>query len=253
MKSGPQIALAIAIGYVLGRSRKMKLAIATAGVMAGRRLGVNPKDLLAQGGKAIVGSPELKKLTGEARERLMDAAKAAAIAAATNKIDSIGDNLTKRAAGLRASNVGAQASGLGEQAAGLGKRASGLGKRTAEETPEEYVDEGEAATEEQEEERAAVPSPRSTDHARGRPDERSASARASTRRSEPSGRKGSSTGQEEPESRSKATERARSTASSGASAAGRLSGRAGSRTGSGTSTQHKSGTSSKSSTTKKSS
>ncbi|MEU5846254.1 hypothetical protein [Saccharopolyspora shandongensis] len=250
MKSGPQIALAIAIGYVLGRSRKMKLAIATAGVMAGRRLGVNPKDLLAQGGKVIAGSPELKKLTGEARERLMDAAKAAAIAAATNKIDAIGDNLTKRAAGLRTPNIGEQASGLGEQAAGLGKRASGLGRRTTGETPEEDVDEGETATEEQEEERAAVPSPR---HARSRADERSASARAGTRRSEPSGRKGGSTAHEEPESRSKAAERARSTASGGASAAGRLSGRAGSRTGSGTSAQHKSGTSSKSSTTKKSS
>ncbi|WP_143060967.1 hypothetical protein [Saccharopolyspora shandongensis] len=250
MKSGPQIALAVAIGYVLGRSRKMKLAIATAGVMAGRRLGVNPKDLLAQGGKLIAGSPELKKLTGEARERLMDAAKSAAIAAATNKIDSIGDNLTKRAAGLRTPNVGEQASGLGEQAAGLGKRASGLGKRAAGETPEEDVDEGETATEEQAEERAAVPSPR---HARSRTDERSASARASTRRSDPSGRKG--TAHEEPESRSKATERARSTASSGASAkaAGRSSEGAGSRTGSGTSAQHKSGTSSKSSTTKKSS
>ncbi|MBB5158538.1 hypothetical protein [Saccharopolyspora phatthalungensis] len=101
MKSGPHIALAVGIGYVLGRSRKMKLAIMVGAMMAGRRLPLDPRDLLAQGSKLLGGSPELKKLTDDARDRLLDAAKTAAIAAATNKIDSIGDNLTKRAAGLR--------------------------------------------------------------------------------------------------------------------------------------------------------
>ncbi|GAA0551452.1 hypothetical protein A8924_1369 [Saccharopolyspora erythraea NRRL 2338] len=101
MKSGPQIAMAVAVGYILGRSRKMKLAITVGGMMAGRRLAGNPAKLLEQGGKLLAESPELKKLTGDARQRLLEAAKGAALAAASNKIDSLGANLSKRAEGLR--------------------------------------------------------------------------------------------------------------------------------------------------------
>jgi hypothetical protein len=101
MKTGPQIALAVLVGYALGRSRKMKLAITIGGMLAGRRLTTDPKELLAKGTKLIGASPELSKLTGDVRERLTDAAKTAAVAAATSKIDSLGESLSKRAAGLR--------------------------------------------------------------------------------------------------------------------------------------------------------
>ncbi|MGW1682743.1 hypothetical protein [Saccharopolyspora sp. NPDC002376] len=226
----------------------MKLAIATAGMMAGRHVGLNPKDLLAQGGKLVGGSPELKKLAGEARERLMDAAKAAAIAAATNKIDSIGDNLTKRAAGLRAPDVG-------EQASGLGKRVSGLGKRTSEETPEEDLGADEAATEEREEEeqeQAPERSPRSADGARGRMAERSSSAR-SPRHSEPSGRRGGSAAKKETVPRPRSSDQDDSKTASSTEARGRSSGGAGSQSRSGATSQRKSGTSSKPAAPKKSS
>lgn len=147
MKSGPQIALAVGIGYALGRSRKMKLAIMVGTMMAGRRLPLDPRELLAQGGKLVGGSPELKKLTGEARDRLMDAAKTAAMAAATNKIDSIGDNLSKRAAGLRAPRVkdkvpaeipgGAADEESEEEAVGTGSsRNDGRDRRSADDEPE---------------------------------------------------------------------------------------------------------------------
>jgi hypothetical protein len=101
MKSGPRIALAVGVGYALGRSRKMKLAIALAGMMAGRKMAPNPKELLDQGTQLVGSSPEVTKLTGELRERLVDAAKTAAVAAATSKIDSLGENLNKRAEALR--------------------------------------------------------------------------------------------------------------------------------------------------------
>jgi hypothetical protein len=101
MKTGPQIALAVGIGYALGRSRKMKLAITVAGMLAGRRLSANPKELLERGGKLIEGSPAISKLTGEVRQNLMNVAKAAALNAASSKIDSVGENLTRRAESLR--------------------------------------------------------------------------------------------------------------------------------------------------------
>ncbi|MDA3623811.1 hypothetical protein OU415_00105 [Saccharopolyspora sp. WRP15-2] len=149
MKSGPQIALAVAVGYALGRSRKMKLAIAAAGMLAGRRFS-DPKELLAKGGKLLGASPEVQKLTGEARERLLDAAKSAVLAAATSKIESLGDNLTRRAAGLRAVNVEdaeEQLSGAGKEVANLSKKATRR-RASSEGTPAEEETESEGHEEE---------------------------------------------------------------------------------------------------------
>ncbi|MGH3746654.1 MAG: hypothetical protein ACRDT8_04560 [Micromonosporaceae bacterium] len=93
-------------GYVLGRSRKLKLAITVGGLIAGRKVKLNPQDLLAAGNKLADSSPELRKLTGEVRERLLDAARKAAVAAAASKIDSLGENLSKRAAQLQVPEPG---------------------------------------------------------------------------------------------------------------------------------------------------
>lgn len=102
MKAGQRIVTAVAVGYVLGRTHKMKLAIAIAGMMAGRRLATNPREFLQQGVERIASSPQLSRLSGEMRDQLLEAIKAAALAAASNKIESLGDSLSKRAEGLRA-------------------------------------------------------------------------------------------------------------------------------------------------------
>ena len=46
MSSVPRIATAVALGYLLGRSRKMKLAIAVGGLLVGRRIPTDPVELL---------------------------------------------------------------------------------------------------------------------------------------------------------------------------------------------------------------
>lgn len=101
MKAGPRIATAVAIGYALGRTRKMKLAIAIGSMLAGRRLATHPGELLERGLHQLASSPQVSKLTGEVRTQLLEALKAAALAAASNKIDSLGDTLTQRADALR--------------------------------------------------------------------------------------------------------------------------------------------------------
>ncbi|WP_223838412.1 hypothetical protein [Saccharopolyspora pogona] len=129
----------------------MKLAITAAGMLAGRRF-ADPKELLAKGGKLLRASPDVQKLTGEARERLLDAAKSAVMAAATSKIESLGDNLTKRAAGLRAVNV----EGAGEQLSSAGKEVTSLsnkamGRRASSEgAPEADEDETDSGGNEEE-------------------------------------------------------------------------------------------------------
>lgn len=97
MKQGPQMATAVALGYALGRSRRMKLALMVGGVIIGRRMG-DPKELLAKAGGAVDPSGEVG---GALRDRLVEAARTAAIAAASNEIESMSDNLSERAAKLR--------------------------------------------------------------------------------------------------------------------------------------------------------
>lgn len=99
MKS--RIAAAVALGYFLGRTKKMKLAIVVGGILAGKKLPTDPAELLRQGVKSVAGSDELSSLTRDVRGQLVEAAKAAATAAASRKIESLGDSLSERAAGLR--------------------------------------------------------------------------------------------------------------------------------------------------------
>lgn len=100
MKQGPQIATAVAIGYALGRSRRMKLALMVGGVVLGRRMG-DPKQLLAKASGAVSPTGEVGELSTALRDRLVDAAKTAALAAASKQIDTMSDNLSERAAKLR--------------------------------------------------------------------------------------------------------------------------------------------------------
>lgn len=93
MKRGPQMALAVAGGYVLGRSKKMKLALMLGGLAAGRRIGGSPADLVAEGSKLLGSSPELGRLADQLRKGLVEAGKSAATAAAARQVDALSDRL----------------------------------------------------------------------------------------------------------------------------------------------------------------
>jgi hypothetical protein len=91
------MALGLAGGYLLGRSHKMKLAAALAIASAA---GKHPGELLRRVPLVGEGGP-LDELTGDLRERLVDAGKSAAMAAASNRIDSLSDKLQHRADAMR--------------------------------------------------------------------------------------------------------------------------------------------------------
>jgi hypothetical protein len=99
VKCGARVALGVAGGYFLGRTKKMKLALMLAGMAAGRRAG-GPGELLSQGQKLLGRSPELTKLTDEMRGRLIDAGKQAAVAVATRQVEALTDRVTQRASSL---------------------------------------------------------------------------------------------------------------------------------------------------------
>jgi len=101
MKCGARVALGVAGGYFLGRTKKMKLALMLAGMAAGRQAG-GPGALLGQGKSLLNASPELLRLSDEVKGRLLDAGKGAALAVATRQVEA----LTDRVAGRVESSLG---------------------------------------------------------------------------------------------------------------------------------------------------
>jgi hypothetical protein len=108
MKGGAQTALAIGVGYLLGRRRKMRLAMMLAlGAATGGAARLGPA-AMRQGAKYlgktdIAGAlgPQVAEIVDTVRGELLDAAKGAAAAAVTSRIDSLSDNLHERAETLK--------------------------------------------------------------------------------------------------------------------------------------------------------
>jgi hypothetical protein len=95
MKCGARVALGVAGGYFLGRTKKMKLALMLGTLAAGRRAG-GPGELLGQATKLLSASPELTRLTDEVKGRLFDAGKGAALAVAARQVEALTDRVGKR-------------------------------------------------------------------------------------------------------------------------------------------------------------
>ena len=93
MKAKGQVALAVGAGYMLGRTRRMKMALMLAAAGATGRFPGGPRDLLERGTKMLAKSPEAAKIGGVVKEELVSAAKAAAVTAASQRIDSLSNRL----------------------------------------------------------------------------------------------------------------------------------------------------------------
>src|SRR6201982_3312922 len=108
MKGGAQTELALGVGYTLGRRRKMRLATMLAlGAATGGAARLGPI-AMRQGAKylgktdiARALGPQVTEIVDTVRGELLDAAKGAAAAAVTSRIDALGDSLHERAETLR--------------------------------------------------------------------------------------------------------------------------------------------------------
>jgi hypothetical protein len=151
MKGGKEAALALAVGYVLGRRRKMRLTTMLAAATATGGMGLT--GLALRRGAKLAGSsealskfaPQLGELADVVRSDLMDAGKAAASAALTSRIESLTDSLHEHAELVR--EPGAAVSGAGKAArSGAGKAARSVGggvrrRRRGEEIADEETSE----------------------------------------------------------------------------------------------------------------
>ena len=156
MKGGAQVALAVGVGYVLGRRRKMRMATAIAlGAATGGIGGLGPAAL--KRGAKMLGStnlagtfgPQVNEIVSTIRGDLLDAGKAAATTAVSSRMDSLSDSLHERAETFR--NPEAAVAGAGRAAGKAGETVGLAGgsvsrlrrRRPAEDEDEEYLEQDE--------------------------------------------------------------------------------------------------------------
>ncbi|MEU6162209.1 hypothetical protein [Streptomyces sp. NPDC047130] len=87
------MAAAVAGGYLLGRTKKAKLALAVGTYIAGRRFSLSPGRLAAEGLGRLKETPQFQDLTDQVRHELLNAGRTAVTAAARRKLLDLSDSL----------------------------------------------------------------------------------------------------------------------------------------------------------------
>lgn len=92
MTGNMKVGVALVGGYLLGRTKKAKMAIGFGMFLAGKKLNFDPKQL----GKLVANSPVLGTLNNQVREQLVDATRSAATNALTQRASGLADSLHRR-------------------------------------------------------------------------------------------------------------------------------------------------------------
>jgi hypothetical protein len=136
------MALAVGGGYVLGRSKKGKLALGLGGMVLGKRL--KPQVLVRAANEQLLHNPQLKEVGDQVRKDLRGVSKAATEAVVTRRVDSLANSLHQRTL-----NVQDQLSGAVPDEARLDKR---LGPHDEAEEAEQSSEDEQPPQDEQQEE-----------------------------------------------------------------------------------------------------
>ncbi|MGW5865017.1 DNA primase [Streptomyces sp. NPDC055239] len=167
------LGLAIGAGYVLGRTKKMKLAFAVGTMVAGKRMNLSPRalgDLLSQ---QLQNNPQFKEIGDQLRGDLRGVGKAASGALVERQISGLADRLHGRTADVR------------DQLAGVTPDIPGRGGKDEADEPDDAYEESseseepeESAEPEEREEREEKPRPR-----KKAPEQRAAPKKAPAKKS----------------------------------------------------------------------
>ncbi|MFF8096074.1 hypothetical protein [Streptomyces sp. NPDC016675] len=90
---------ALAAGYVLGRTKKGKVAVGVASLLAGQGL-LTPKKLVTRALRTVAESPQAVQLLGQVRGELMDSARSALSTTADRGLGALADSLQQRTESL---------------------------------------------------------------------------------------------------------------------------------------------------------
>ncbi|MEU3655979.1 histone protein [Streptomyces sp. NPDC032161] len=97
------LAVAVAGGYVLGRTKKGRLALTVASYAAGRHYGVEPRKIVTEGVKRLGEIPQVADLGDQLRGELMTVGREAVSAAADRRLSAFADALHERTLRLEGS------------------------------------------------------------------------------------------------------------------------------------------------------
>ncbi|MFH9610657.1 hypothetical protein [Streptomyces sp. NPDC017448] len=96
MTKNAKIGAALVGGYLLGRTKKAKLALGFGMFLLGKKMDLDPRQL----GRMLADSPVLGSLNDQVRKELVDATKTAATKALTQRAGSLADSLQQRTQAL---------------------------------------------------------------------------------------------------------------------------------------------------------
>jgi hypothetical protein len=95
------LGLAVGAGYVLGRTKKLKLAFAVGTLVAGKRMQLGPRALVELLNQQLLNKPQFKEIGDQLRQDLRGVGKAASGALLERQIDGIADRLHDRTSQVR--------------------------------------------------------------------------------------------------------------------------------------------------------
>ncbi|MEU8915666.1 hypothetical protein [Streptomyces nigrescens] len=171
------LAAALAAGYVLGRTKKGKLAIGVASMVAGQTL--SPRELIGQGLRKLAATPQAAQLIDQVRGELLESGRTALSATADRSLGALADVLQKRTSALQESPEDEEPAEDEEEPAEDEEEPAEDEEEPAEDEEEPAEDEEEPAEDEEEEEEdeAEKPSRRRTRKSSASPARRTKPAR----------------------------------------------------------------------------
>ncbi|MFD5293933.1 DNA primase [Streptomyces mutabilis] len=130
------LGLAVGAGYLLGRTKKLKLAVAVGTMVAGKKLNLTPKGIAELVNSQLQNNPQFKEIGDQLRTDLQGVGKAASGALVERQIDALADRLHGRTAQVRD-----QLSGVASRAPGVGTDDSRDSEASEDSEPYEEYDE----------------------------------------------------------------------------------------------------------------
>ncbi|MEV3857242.1 DNA primase [Streptomyces sp. NPDC050095] len=136
------LGLAVGAGYVLGRTKKMKLAFAVGTMVAGKRMKLSPRALAEMVSTQLENNPQFKEIGDQLRQDLRGVGKAATGALVERQIEGLAGRLHSRTQGVRD-----QISGVApdvpdvDDVRGAGEKVTGVVSRRGRGRDEEPYDE----------------------------------------------------------------------------------------------------------------
>ncbi|MEW2515331.1 DNA primase [Streptomyces sp. NPDC046870] len=109
------LGLAVGAGYLLGRTKKLKMALAVGSLAAGKKMNLSPRALAEQLNRQLLDNPQFKEIGDQLRQELRGVGKAATGAMVERQMNSLADRLHGRTAQVRDQLSGTAPAGSEEE------------------------------------------------------------------------------------------------------------------------------------------